>query len=123
MPNPVFPVLAGGTRPDSSQYEVSLEDPSMSAPTEGGYEFTRARHTRAPRRSFKVGYRQLTDAQKVALVNFWDSTVKGGSVIFDWLNHEDNVTYAVRFKGELTFKYVGMGNLKLWDCSFAVKQA
>jgi hypothetical protein len=123
MSNPLYPTLADGMRPDSAQYEVTTEDVSMSTKMEAGYVYTRPRFLRAPRKTFKIGYQQLTDAHKAALDTFYSTTVKGGSVIFDWYNWEDLVTYAVRFKGELTFKYVGRGDYRVWDCSFTLEQA
>lgn len=118
-----FPNL-GDTRIDSSQYEVEIEDVSMSSKSEGGYEFTRKRHTRRPRRTWKVGYQVLKSAEKQAIQDHWDA-MGGGSLIFSWLNHQDGQTYQVRFKpgSSLTFKYVGKGDNQLWNCSFVVVEA
>lgn len=95
----------------------------MRADMEGGYVVTRARHTRKPLRIFKIGYTDISNADKVVLDDFYD-TVKGGSLVFTWTDPESLLTYSVRFnKGGLSFKYVGMGNNKRWDCSFEIEQA
>lgn len=122
MPNPNFPFGVNGARMDSSKYELEIDDPAIKSPTEGGYEYSRPRFTRKPRKNFSVGYTMLTDAQRNTLVTFYEN-MAGGSVIFDWYNQEDGVTYAVRFDGSLSFSYSGMGNTKLWDCSFKLRQA
>lgn len=122
MPNPLFPTLSGGTKPDAADFSVSYEDPALRTDMEGGYVVSRARHTRTPRKTFKVVYRNISNADKILIENFWN-TVRGGSVIFDWVNPEDTLTYAVRFKDSLSSNYEGMGNTKRWDCSFSVEQA
>ena len=118
-----FPTLSSGSRPDSKQWTVEHEDPSMATPMEGGYMVTRAKHTRTPRMTWNVGYQQLTNADRQAIVDHWN-TVKGGSASFDWYNHQDFLTYEVRFKSgtQLTWKYVGIGPTQRWDCSFIVEQ-
>lgn len=124
MPTPIFPVLDDDMRPDSAQYEVSLENVAMSHKTEGGYTYTRPRSLRSPRKTWKIAYRDLTDDHKAALEEFW-GTVKGGSAIFDWLNHEDGETYQVRFASDqpLVFQYKGVHTHRRWNCSFSLEQA
>jgi len=126
MADPVFPITSFGIGVsfDSKQHAETLEDPSMSTPMEGGYVVTRAKHTRTPRKSWSCGIQQMRAADKLVMVNFWN-LVRGGSVMFDWVNPDDAVTYQVRFKSGqgLTFKYVGAGALRRWDCSFTLEQA
>jgi hypothetical protein len=132
MTNPVFPTLPSGSLSDSSKYSVTAEDPSMSTPLEGGYTTTRARFTRRPRRTFGVGYTEITGADKQALEDFWD-LVMGGAAIFDWTSNEDGITRAVRFTSQqsgsgnsgtpFTWSYKGIGATRLWDCSFFVQEA
>ena len=121
MPNPVFPVALNDQH-DSSKYEVSAEDPAMRQEMDGGYVVSRARFTRPPRKSWKTGFTFMNDTNKLLLENFWAS-VKGGSVIFDWINPQDNVTYAVRFTGGLAFRYRGAGNTHRWDVTISLEQA
>jgi hypothetical protein len=123
MTNPVFPTLAlpkGGQ--DSTQFAIKVEDVAIKTEMEGGYVVSRARHTRTPRQTFSTGYKGISDADRTTLQNFYN-TVGGGSVIFDWANPVDLVTYQVRFASELEFRYAGVGVTKLWDVSFQVQQA
>jgi hypothetical protein len=124
MPNPTYPALPSGMKPDSKQFQEERENPAMNTELEGGYVATRPKHTRAPRRDFRLVYVDLTDADKATLDNFWD-TVKGSSVIFDWTHPKTGVVYSVRFKpGErLVWQYSGQGPRSRWDCSFILAQA
>lgn len=120
-----FPTLTStfGWKPDSKDFTETVDNPAMSAEMEGGYEITRPRFTRQPRRTFKCVYRQLTDADKALIDAHWD-TQKGGSLIFAWVHPKTGVTYDVRYKSEkLEWKYVGINGYSRWDCSFDVKQA
>lgn len=123
MSNPVFPTLAltnGGE--DSSQYAVEQEDPALKSDLEGGYVVSRARHTRQPRKTFTSGFRAISNADRITLQGFYD-TVRGGSVIFDWIDPVDQIVYQVRFADKLQWKYVGIGDTKLWDVQYRVQQA
>lgn len=120
MPNPVFPTLSIGQ--DSSQYELEIEDPSMKSEMEGGYVVSRAKHTRAPRKTFKSGFTDLSGDDKATLTAFYE-TVRGGSVIFDWTDPASLTVYQVRFMEKLNFKYVGMGNTQRWNVGFSLQQA
>lgn len=114
--------MPSGSKPDSKTFGVSLEDPAMRSETEGGYVITRARHTRAPRKTWAFGYKMLTNADRLALENFV-TTVRGGSLIFTWLNPQDFVTYNVRFKELPKFGYEGLGTVQRWNCSMTLEQA
>lgn len=123
MTNPVFPNLAltnGGQ--DSTQFSINVEDVAIKTEMEGGYVVARARHTRTPRKTFNTGYKSISDTDRTALLNFYDS-VAGGTLIFDWTDPVDSVTWQVRFDGEMSFKYTGMGATKLWDVNFKLVQA
>lgn len=115
----VFPVL--NEKPDSARYEVSLEDPSLTQDSEGGYKFSRPRHTRPPRAKWRVSYTSLSDAQTLTLKDFY-KLVRGGSLSFDWIEPDSGAVYEVRFVSGINFKYVGYGYTKLWDCSFEVEE-
>lgn len=118
----VFPILPSGAILDASKYEVSRADPAMRAEMDGGYVVTRARYTRKPRRLFKVGYTSITNADKTTLDNFYDA-VSGGSLIFVWTDPSSNIVYSVRLKSPFSFKHVGAGLTRIWDCSFELEQA
>lgn len=119
MPNPVFP---NADLQDSKFFSMTPEDPAIRADIEGGYEVTRPRFTRTPRRTWTSGISFATNTVKQAVEAFWD-TVKGGSVVFDWVNPENLVTYQVRFTKPITYQYVGIGGLSHWDIAFEIRQA
>lgn len=117
-----FPALPSGSLPDSSKFSVTLVDNTKSQETEGGYEYTRPRTTRRLRKSFSVGYTFIDEADRLVIRDFYELTAKGGAVAFQWANPQDNQIYTVRFKGDVTFNYVGIGTNQRWDCSFELKQ-
>jgi hypothetical protein len=121
MANPSFPAGLAAIQ-DSKFYDVSQEDVGMKTPLDGGYVASRPRHTRTPRKTFTSGFTSMTNAQKIQLQAFYD-TVKGSSLVFDWIDPPSGTVYTVRFTGELKIKYVGLGPTKLWDCSFQIEQA
>lgn len=110
------------TEQDSRLFEVEVEDPAVRVDIEGGYEVTRPRHTRTPRRTYRSGWTHLTDANRATLETFWD-THKGGSVIFDWWHPVKALWIAVRFTKAISFKYVGEGLNFRWDATFEVREA
>jgi hypothetical protein len=123
MPTPIFPhILTTGDEQDSKKFSVELEDPSLRTEMEGGYVVSRARFTRAPRRTWQSGFTFIKSPGKAELETFW-TTVKGGSAIFQWRNPADGVDYLVRFKGTLKFSYVGAGLNQRWDVTFTVEEA
>ncbi len=117
---PAFPELSQGQ--DSSLYEVSHEDPAIRTEMDGGYVISRPRHTRTPRKTFKTGYTHIDQTDRALIEAFWN-TVKGGSVVFDWEDPVSLATLSVRFKEELAFKYVGIGNVHHWDVKMTLEQA
>lgn len=121
MPNPVFPTLTQDQ--DSSYYTVAMEDQSMKSEMEGGYQVSRAKHTRTARQTFTSGFTMLTAADFATLKNFYVTTVKGGSVIFDWTDPITATVLQVRFSGSITFKYTGAGTTQRFDVSFKLEQA
>lgn len=120
MTTPIFPTLTSNM--DSSKYSIELDDNTMSEELEGGYTVTRARTTRRIRKTFKIGYTYITDADKALLEAHFSATAVG-ALIFSWVNTEDGLTYLVRIKGKVGFKYVGTLGYRRWDCDFAVQQA
>jgi hypothetical protein len=120
MANPLFPT---GLAPlqDSRYYDVEQEDNSLRTKADDGYVITRAKHTRAPRKTFTTGFTNMKDADKLTLQGFFDS-MKGG-LVFDWTDPPTGSVFTVRFaEGPLKFKYVGIGNNKQWDVSFRLEQ-
>ena len=101
---------------DSKLYSMEQEDTSITTKMEGGYVMSRARHTRAPRKMFTIGYTDISDADKQLLEAFWNTT-RGKAEMFEWTNEMDSVTYIVRFSGKPVFKYSGLGGNHRWDVS------
>lgn len=121
MSSGVFPSLIGDVRPDSSQYEVTTKDKALTLETEGGYKYSRARHTRPNTEVWKVAYTDISNANMITIRNFY-KLMGGGSLSFDWTNPETGVTHEVRFLGDLTCLYRGVGDTKLWGCSFELEE-
>lgn len=117
-----FPTLPSGMVADSAKFSTDLADNAIRDETEGGYTITRARSTRMPRRSWKLGYTFSTNADKNTIEDFWKLTL-GTSRIFNWTDPESLIVYQVRFKGTISSKYVGKGPLHRWDCDFELEQA
>lgn len=117
-----FPTLSNDYKPDSAQFTEVKDDPALRKEMEGGYIVTRPRHTRAPRKTWQVAYQQLDNADKLLLDNHFD-TQRGGSLIFTWVNPQSLVSFSVRYKSPITWRYVGAGDHQVWDCSFELEQA
>jgi phage-related protein len=107
------PALLVG-KEDSADHAIEVEDPAVRSETDGGYVYTRARHTRAPRESFTTGFTNITQAQWVALRDFYKSKF-GGTESFTWTSPTDGVERIVRFKGPLKPRYSGAGTNYRWD--------
>jgi len=98
-----FPTLSKDF--DANSLMVETENPvSGSGDTDGGYEYTRPKFTRRPRRTFSFQYRDISDDDRADLQDFWDDHY-GGSVAFNWLNPVDGVTYNVRFDKGMSLKF------------------
>jgi hypothetical protein len=115
-----FPTLAVG-KPDSRQYAESQENTALRTELEGGYTATRPKHTRTPRRYWKVAYQYMNNADKALLDAHWN-TQRGGSLAFDWVNPQNGTTYTVRYKSTIEWVYKGAGPTQRWDCSFELEQ-
>lgn len=97
------------------------EDPAIKSDFEAGYTQTRARFTRT-RRVFEVGYKAMTNADKLLLEAFAD-TVKGGVDSFAWTHPITSVSYTVRFDKRPKFQAVDYGDDgTIWETSFTLVQ-
>lgn len=99
---------------DSAKYSEVTEDPSMSLETEGGYTYTRPRYTRRPRKTWTIGFTDLTNEEKESLSEFYN-TVKGGSEAFYWTHPIDKKDIVVRLGSQIKFNYTGVGTTYRWD--------
>ena len=104
---------------DASPFKESSENPAVAGgETEGGYDHTRARFTRRPRRTFMFVHKDLSEAERVTLQTFWDDQ-QGASVAFNWTHPITAITYNVRFARDMTmdFNRTGYGTNHRWDSS------
>lgn len=103
------------TAKEDSKYRVDTQaDPAMRHEVDGGYVVTRPRYTRAPRKTFKTGFTDVSQSDKAAFETFFASK-KGGSDSFTWTDPVTNTTYTVRFFGQPEYTYTGRGNYYRWD--------
>lgn len=101
---------------NAATFTEEFEDVAMK-PNEmdGGYQLTRARFTRAPRRTWTFNYVEMKDADKLALENVWKAT-KGRSAIFSWAHPISGELVNCRF-GEMKMRFSrsGYGPINLWQ--------
>ncbi|MCR9222928.1 MAG: hypothetical protein NXH70_02565 [Hyphomonas sp.] len=110
-----FPILSKD--PDGSSFKQNSENPVVvGGEMEGGYVYTRPRHTRRPRRTFEFKFVDISEIERVSLEDFWDNHF-GGSVAFNWTHPITSVVYNVRFdpQMELEFPRSGYGTNHRWD--------
>lgn len=91
---PSFPTLS--QKEDQQYFGRTSDDPSIRAPVEGGYEISRPRYTRAPRRVWKTGFSLLNEDDLAALDAFW-TTVQGCSAAFHYTLPTTSETVLVKF--------------------------
>lgn len=90
--------------PDPRSFRETPEDTAIVAQTEGGYQFSRPRHTRRPRLTFAFRLVDLVDEDKLALESFWNQ-VRGRSLAFLWTHPTKGVDVLVRFDGPIEFQH------------------
>ena len=101
-------------RQDSRFYTVEQEDQAIRTEMEGGYVYSRPRHTRLPRKTYTTGFTSIDDAAKVEIETFYQ-TVRGGSDAFNWKDPITGDVKTVRLKSPISFSYVGLNGVHLWD--------
>lgn len=102
-----FPTITA--RQDQKFYTEDAEDTGMKSETDGGYEITRPRHTRRPRRIFTTGFTDISNADKTAIQNFYNEV--GTYNLFTWINPVTNTGITVRFSKPVKFKYANAHKL------------
>lgn len=103
---------------DSQYFQIELEDKGLKGEVEGGYTHTRPRHTRKPRRSFKTGFTEITQAQMQTLLDFYD--LVGTYDKFNYTDPTTGAVYEMRFDKPFSPKYKGVGTTKLWTITDVV---
>lgn len=107
-------------RLDSEKYsEAHLEDPSIDSQTEGGWRVSRPRYTRRPPRIFKLGFTDISDAEKNIIQGLFNDARGASEIISGWTNPISNEVLNVRFKRQSVpqYRYRGHGNNHRWDVS------
>lgn len=110
-----YPILSKD--PDGTSFKESQENPVVvGGDMEGGYIYTRARHTRVPRKTFEFKHVDISEIERQSLVTFWD-THRGGSLAFTWTHPITSTVHNVRFdpQMELEFTRSGYGTNHRWD--------
>ncbi len=115
-----FPTFTKGAA-DSKTFKSESADPALRTEKEDGYTITRARYTRAPRKTFTITYRFLDEADRATLESFWDS-MRGGSAIFRWRHPITLAWHNVRFKDSLKLVFTGVGAWNSWDVTLQFEE-
>jgi phage-related protein len=118
----VFPPVENDfvEKEDSKYFSIDLEDNTIRAPSEGGYEFTRKRFTRTPRKTFATGFTMMSQTDLNTIIEFWDEYQ--GAKPFAWLDPTTNNVYTVRFADKPSIVYNGIGNNFMYDVTVKLKQ-
>lgn len=95
MPNPTWP----GTLPQfvfEQGYQEKLNDQTLESTVDVGPPKIRRRYTKQIR-SFTVQMR-FTPTQKATFEGFWQDTLLGGSLPFDWVHPLTRASTSFRFR-------------------------
>ena len=115
-----FPPVAVTELEDAKYFSENLDDPALRVDYDGGYQATRPRYTRAPRRTWTTGFTLMGQTEYEACRTFYESR-KGGSESFTWTNPADGVEYTVRFQ-EFSPEYIGPGPGRRFNLKIKLKQ-
>jgi hypothetical protein len=77
-------------------YSESLQDQTIESQMDAGPAKIRRRFTKSLRK-FEITM-QMTAAQLTTFETFWNDTLKGGSLPFDWLHPRTRVAATLRFR-------------------------
>lgn len=108
----VFPMQ---DKQDSKYFDFMQEDVAIVGSMEGGYDITRPRTTRKPRRIFTTGFTHITELRRHILESFYNEHGKYKS--FLWTNPVSLEEMTVRIVEWPKAKYVGIGGYHVWDWS------
>lgn len=100
-------------RQDSKYFSLGQTDVAIVGSMEGGYDVTRPRTTRKPRKLITTGFTDITEAERVVLEQFYEQVGKYGEI-----NYTHPVTgqeLLVRITDWPEAKYVGVGGLHVYD--------
>lgn len=107
-----FPVNLAAIQ-DSQHFGIDYEDKGLKGETDGGYVLSRPRHTRPPRKTFKTGFTEITQAQMNELEAFYEQV--GTYLKFNYTHPVKKTVHEVRFGKNFSAKYKGIGSTSLWN--------
>lgn len=114
-----LPTLSKGESP--SLWDIDYEDTGRSSEMDGGYVFTRPKHTRGPRRTFKSGWKDVPQADFDTLMTFYGTVgTYDGFNYTNYMNSDEVVN--VRFKAPPKPKYEGVGTNKRYDIEIIMEE-
>ena len=100
-----FPTLSIGE--DASKFDVDYEDVTLKSKTDGGYVFTRPRHTRTARRMFTTGLKDISHADYLVMTAFVE--LHNTHTAFSYTLPTTSEVVNVRFMKVPKAKYKGYG--------------
>ncbi len=98
MPTPVWPVDLAASDIRETGTETGRFPNSLRTPTDGGAAKKRRRYT-ATVLTRRIPC-EITGAQKAIFEAFYETTIAGGSLEFEWVDPEDGATKNFRFLDE-----------------------
>lgn len=111
---------AGFEREDAKYYKTAQEDGTIRSSSEGGYEMTRRRFTRNPRKTYTTGFTEITDAQLQTLESIWDANM--GHTIFQWTHPIRGTVHDCRFTKPFEVSYSGKGSHRVYNVKIELKE-
>lgn len=121
MVDAVFPANLAKVQ-DSQFFSVEQEDNAIKGETDGGYVSARPRHTRKPRKTFTIGYTDISHAHYLEAIAFYE--LVGTYKVFTYVDRTTGVTYRVRFDKPPKWSFKGMGVAKIWtSAAITLKEA
>ena len=101
------------TKQDAAKFGFEQEDVGIRSEMEGGYVLTRPRHTRRPRRTYKTGFTDLSNAEKI---QFEDFIAEFGTYkAFNYTVPVVGTVINVRLREIPKYEYKGAGANLRWD--------
>lgn len=110
-----FPASIG--RPDYPLLET-LEDAVLRSDMEDGTVKTRPKFTRN-RKTFEVKWEHMQDDEKQTFEDFYKTTLKNGSLPFNWTHPKTSVTYVVIFS---EVPSMSLTLLEYWAVSMKIQE-
>lgn len=117
-----FPPLAT-IKEDAKHYSVTRKDNTIRTDVEGGYTISRPRTTRALRRIWTTGFTGIDNTERNLIETFYAEQSRGGAMTFSWTDPIEQEEHVVRFIGDLSWQYEGMGSRPLWTLKVTLEEA